>query len=90
MNALFNHLVNIAAWTCAIATVLWQRILLPLISRYTPEFLELLQPPPRPALAYGEIIILRPVTPELTPEPNQPTPLAKPRRRRKSIPQSPA
>lgn len=79
-----QFLVNIAAWIAALATVLWQRILLPLITHYTPEFLELFRERPRvaPVLALAPAIST-PVAAE--PEPiNQPIPITRTRRRRKS------
>lgn len=79
-----KHLVNAAAWLAALVTVLWQRILLPLITHYAPEFLELFreQPPLTPVLALAPSIST-PVAAK--PDPlNQPIPVTRNRRRRKS------
>lgn len=38
-----NQLISIAAWICAIATVIYQRLIIPAIHRYTPELLQLFE-----------------------------------------------
>lgn len=79
-----NQLINIAAWICAIATVIYQRLIIPAIHRYTPELLQLLEAP-QLALAPATD---PPVLVQLQQQ-GQPIPITR-KRRRKSTTNSPA
>lgn len=46
-----THLITFAAWTCALATVLWQRALRPALVQAFPNFDELMPAAVAPAAA---------------------------------------
>lgn len=79
-----NQLINIAAWICAIATVIYQRLIIPAIHRYTPELLQLFETPQltlAPATDSPVLVQLH--------QQGQPIPITR-KRRRKSTNNSPA